>query len=873
MATTPSTPDIAAQLKAYHDSLEYSKNTAESIREQRNLLNEVAKQAKRINIEFNKTTENIGASVKEIKMFEETEEKLKNAIRDRDIIEQELLKSLKSRASVEQQLDLARKVQDPRTNAATIAELDNQRRLIIEKVKAGFLERKQGLDQLNRIRLIKNNSAGVISQLTQTIGYQDSYISKAKINLGLENSRLDKLKMQNGFMQLGKKLLGDMGQLGSGILDIKNISWWRVTVALIEKGYENFKLFDKAAVSVRSHLGVLPGDASKLENLIKQVGIDTMHLGASFETIANSINAIADEFSGLVAQDKNLLTTTTALTKQFGVSAVTSGKFLKTLGGISDSTASSKLSMTGFAQKMATASGIPLGKIMEDVANASDEARIYIGNSAVSMIKAATAARMMGIDLSKAASSAEKLLQFESSINAELKASALLGMNINFNYARQLFFNKNIIEGNKEILRIAKQVKFNQLNPIQQKEFAIAAGKSVSELQDMLQQEKNINLVRSGTNEKAKKALVDYERMMKMKDEEAQNEGKRAEQEMIRKANQEKLIQLQNKFNQLVSELAEPAMELADAFLTIATDALPYIKPAFSVIIPIATLLGKIVQSVGTKLMVWGRAVSIAAARVGPFTKILGSIARYIGPLVKVFGTKIPVIGWIITGFLFIKNMIRDVKKIFEEGGSWGKILVKSILAIPKALIEAFLPLDFVKNLLDNLFDSNFVKGIISAAEMMLDAFISRLIAVKDWLGDWLFGNSPSKAGLLMVKGITSVADLLYKAITAPFIKGYNFIASIIPGMSEIKTSNETSVVSSNESKKEIPSEASSLNTDELIKVIQSGNQQIVAKFDQLINTMINGGIVINLDGQRVTAALALSSVRNGSLGQATTRF
>ena len=48
----------------------------------------------------------------------------------------------------------------------------------------------------------------------------------------------------------------------------------------------------------------------------------------------------------------------------------------------------------------------------------------------------------------------------------------------------------------------------------QQKAYADAAGKSVGELQSMLQQEKNIQLVKNGTNKEAKAALADYERLM-----------------------------------------------------------------------------------------------------------------------------------------------------------------------------------------------------------------------------------------------------------------------------------------------------------------------------------------------------------------------
>jgi hypothetical protein len=63
-----------------------------------------------------------------------------------------------------------------------------------------------------------------------------------------------------------------------------------------------------------------------------------------------------------------------------------------------------------------------------------------------------------------------------------------------------------------------------------------------------------------------------------------------------------------------------------------------------------------------------------------------------------------------------------------------------------------------------------------------------------------------------------------------------------------------------------------SLNNDTLNNAIQSGNQQMVAKIDQLISMMANGGIAVNLDGQRINAALSTTMLKSGGFGQATTR-
>ena len=828
--------NILDQLKAFQETQEAARRTVKEIQDQRDLLRQVSRLAADISVSFNEYTQNIGKSAQQLKIGEEIEAKLNNSIRDRSSMEKSLISQLEMRAKHEK--DIAELNRIASLSATDLNSEYNAKTLLLQQELAlGTINNEQYSRQLGILDEMYITTNAQLNIRNELLNRTNSEISQTKSLLALENKKLDTLKRNNGFMQLGKKLLGDMGPLGEKIINFRSITAWSFFTDILEKGYENFKAFDKTAVSVRSNLGVLPGQASKLESLIKEVGIDSMHLGATFEDVGKSITAIVGEFNSLVAQDKELLKTTTALAKQFGITEGTSVKFLKTLGGISDSSTSSQRSMAGFVQKIAQAAGVPLGKIMEDIANASDDVRIYVGSSAVSMIKAAAAARMMGIDLNKAASSAEKLLQFETSISAELKASALLGQNINFNYARQLAFNKDIIGANKEILKIAKQVNFNQLNPIQQKAFADAAGKSVGELQDMLTQEKNIQLVRNGTNEKAKKALVDYERLMQLKEEEAKNVGKVAEQEILRKANQEKLAQIQNKFNQLMSELAQPIMDILDPLLTIATELLPYMRMALIPIVGTMMLLSKYIIIGGEKLILWGRATSIFASRLGPVMRVLGSIATYLGPLVKVFGTKIPIIGWLISGLLVIRNIFNDWSDAMENATTWGEKIAMGFKLIGAAIVKAFLPFEAVEKYVN-----------------------------ENWLG-----KSPSKIGLGIVKGITSIGGLLLDALIGPFVKGYNYISKYVPGTSELKMPSEVLADMTGDSKKTKDSITATNGESLLAQSIQTGNQQMIAKIDQLINLMANGGIAVNMDGQRVQNALSRANYRSGGFGQSTT--
>ncbi len=44
--------------------------------------------------------------------------------------------------------------------------------------------------------------------------------------------------------------------------------------------------------------------------------------------------------------------------------------------------------------------------------------------------------------------------------------------------------------------------------------------------------------------------------------------------------------------------------------------------------------------------------------------------------------------------------------------------------------------------------------------------------------------------------------------------------------------------------------------------------QQLIAKMDQLMTMMVDGGIAVNLDGQLVSKQLATTAYRSGGFGQ-----
>jgi hypothetical protein len=392
----------------------------------------------------------------------------------------------------------------------------------------------------------------------------------------------------------------------------------------LSKILDIFNEIDTAATNVRQKFGLLPSQGAIFEKNIREASIQLAEFGINAEQLGGTMKQIGSTFTSLQSMEKGLVKDVSIMSAQFGISAETSAKFLQTLGGVSGKSAIAKQNMLGLAKFAANAYGVGLEDVMNDVANASDASRMFAGKNADELVRAAAQARQMGTTLDNMANTAKGLLDFESSIQSELKASALIGKNINFNEARRLAFQGDIIGANKLILDQAKKIKFNQLNPIAQDAFAKAAGKSVKELQEMLNAEENLKealkskdpLVRAEAEKKKQMA-----EMMK-KDPIAAKKAAQAEYEkgLIQEKNQTRVKQLQNEINAIFMEFVGPILEQIGP---IFTELLKYIKENKQQIIDTAKEIGKWFSLVKTFSIIFSKEVA------GP----IGSTLTYVGKL------------------------------------------------------------------------------------------------------------------------------------------------------------------------------------------------------------------------------------------------
>ena len=392
----------------------------------------------------------------------------------------------------------------------------------------------QGINNRERVRAIEalriqNVLRGAeLRYVTTSANNQSQVVASLNAQLTAIQAFTPTLQRNNRISNVFKNIfgdsvnsMGDFSKILSGTLPTYK--------DIIAKGVKMFLEFDKASFTLRKTFGFLRGEFSILEKNVKDVAIELADFGVTFDNVVAATSAIGKEFNALVAANKNLVKDVSVLSVQLGIAETESAKFLKSISAMSRSTVASQKGMVGFAKEMANAAGVPLDAVMKDVADASEEVRIYTGSSVVNLIKGAAEARLMGTTFQKMADTAKKLLDFNASINDEIEASVLLGTNVTFQRARELAYQKNILEANKEILKIAKGMNFDAMDPFQAEAFAKASGKTVTELQEMIQADKEIQHIRRfGTAEQVKQ-LENMEKLKRDREIESKDIGKQAE--------------------------------------------------------------------------------------------------------------------------------------------------------------------------------------------------------------------------------------------------------------------------------------------------------------------------------------------------------
>jgi hypothetical protein len=257
---------------------------------------------------------------------------------------------------------------------------------------------------------------------------------------------------------------------------------------LLQQGAKKLEAFTEGFKEFKEE-GLSAGQAIQAQ--MNTINVESV-LGLS--DMKGAQQGVIQAYGNVNAVSKETLSNIGSMAHHFGIAGTEAAALnasLSQIPGETSESAAHAMEMTGHLAEM---QGIAPGKIMKDMAKNTGEMARAGNKGAEEFGKSVVALHKMGVEMSTASKVADGLLDFESSITAQMEASALLGKEINLDKAREAALNNDMVGMTAEIAKnIGGSAEFGRMNRLQQDALAKSVGMSVEELTKQMDAQEESN--------------------------------------------------------------------------------------------------------------------------------------------------------------------------------------------------------------------------------------------------------------------------------------------------------------------------------------------------------------------------------------------
>ena len=205
---------------------------------------------------------------------------------------------------------------------------------------------------------------------------------------------------------------------------------------------------------------------------------------SSMEGSVDAIVALSDQFGKIDYVTGDLVKTMAELKLSIGLSDESSAKVLDNFMIVNGFSSEAAISMTEMTYQMSEQAGLNPQQVFQDIAAASGDTLATFSGSADELAKSAVTARRLGLTLDDMATVSKGLLDFETSIEKEMEAQLITGIDLNLQKARSLAMQGKEAEAMEEVMKqVGGLDAFNNMQPLKQQALADAVGLTVGQLQ------------------------------------------------------------------------------------------------------------------------------------------------------------------------------------------------------------------------------------------------------------------------------------------------------------------------------------------------------------------------------------------------------
>lgn len=313
--------------------------------------------------------------------------------------------------------------------------------------------------------------------------------STGKVALAQLRAYRDSLKtiggMRAGFNQLGLAIRGSLAPL-SIFLGVVTIA--KEFVQVLIGGYNQ-------TVKLAKGLGITKEEAGKLKQEYRQILKTSDNLLVNIDSLTEAQTGLSKTVGATLNFSKDMLEDQVLLTKNIGLSEQAAATFLLTTKGIGNSLERPVDQVIKLNEELNRTEGfaVDVRDIFKSIAGVNAEILGYYGNNVKELVAATRQATRYGLSLQQAQTVSKGLLNFESSIRAELEAELLSNRELNLERARYLALTGDIAGAAADVVKQAQKLSSAQRrNPIILESMAKAAGLTAEQLNEAFIKQKNI---------------------------------------------------------------------------------------------------------------------------------------------------------------------------------------------------------------------------------------------------------------------------------------------------------------------------------------------------------------------------------------------
>lgn len=349
---------------------------------------------------------------------------------------------------------------------------------------------KQRLKDLKIARQIEE-SLGVTGRLLNFIG---SAPGLGKFASDAYQAVIDEQKSlkENGeqLMDLRESILFGSYKLGESIKDtFLNEDDVTLGILFFREMAIQTKLADERQTSLQKQLGISRGEVAGINFDFKLIAASSLDTYLTTGKLLESFQEFSGQLGFAVDYSGQTLETFTTLNKRLGLSveqATALTSLLKLQGNNTEDQLENLVKQIGVFNTL-NGKAFNTQQILQDIANTSAAIQVSLGLSTEELTNATLQAKLLGLNLEQVDKVADSLLQFETSIENELKAELLIGKELNLERARLFAINNDLVRLGEELERQnINFFEYSNLNRLQQTALAETIGMSREEMSQML---------------------------------------------------------------------------------------------------------------------------------------------------------------------------------------------------------------------------------------------------------------------------------------------------------------------------------------------------------------------------------------------------